>query len=95
MENLVIQHLTQHDFLTYLSFINRSLESALVPLDDPSVTFVITNSNVRHNLSGTEYPLRRQQCHAAAAIMGKKSLRDATLQDLESTHIFAMNVILL
>lgn len=61
----------------------RSLESTLVPLADPSVTFVATNSNVRHNLSGTEYPVRRQQCFAAADIMGKKSLRDATLQDLE------------
>lgn len=61
----------------------RSLESTLVPLSDPSVTFVITNSNVRHTLTGSEYPTRRRQCHEAAKIMGKKSLRDATLQDLE------------
>lgn len=61
----------------------RSLESSLVPLDDPSVTFVITNSNVRHTLSGSEYPTRRRQCYEAAAALGKKSLRDATLEDLE------------
>lgn len=61
----------------------RSLESKLVPLSDPSVTFVITNSNVRHTLTGSEYPTRRRQCQDAARIMGKKSLRDATLADLE------------
>ncbi|XP_042214264.1 galactokinase-like [Homarus americanus] len=61
----------------------RSLESTLVPLTDPSIAFVITNSNVRHTLSGTEYPTRRRQCQEAATVMGKKCLRDATLQDLE------------
>ncbi|XP_045624148.1 galactokinase [Procambarus clarkii] len=62
----------------------RSLESTLVPLNDPSVSFVIINSNVRHTLSGTEYPTRRKQCHEAAKAMKKESLRDATLQDLET-----------
>lgn len=62
----------------------RSLESTLVPLDNPDITLVITNSNVRHTLSGTEYPTRRKQCAEAAATLGKKSLRDATLKDLEA-----------
>ncbi|XP_068243428.1 galactokinase-like [Palaemon carinicauda] len=61
----------------------RSLESVLVPLSDPTVTFVITNSNVRHTLTGSEYPTRRRQCQEAAKILGQSSLRDATLADLE------------
>ncbi|KAK4320088.1 hypothetical protein Pmani_009027 [Petrolisthes manimaculis] len=61
----------------------RSLESTLVPLSDPAIALVITNSNVRHSLSGTEYPTRRRQCYQAATTLGKDSLRDATLSDLE------------
>ena len=70
------------------------MESKLVPLNDPSVVFVITNSNVRHTLSGSEYPTRRKNCHQAAAIMEKKSLRDVTLQDLESKILWLNNSIL-
>ncbi|XP_036399930.1 galactokinase [Megalops cyprinoides] len=61
----------------------RSLEATLVPLADPSLVILITNSNVRHSLTGSEYPSRRRQCEEAAAILGKNSLREATLQDLE------------
>ncbi|KAG7491701.1 hypothetical protein MATL_G00006880 [Megalops atlanticus] len=61
----------------------RSLEATLVPLADPSLVILITNSNVRHSLTGSEYPSRRRQCEEAAAILGKGSLREATLQDLE------------
>ncbi|KAI2658341.1 Galactokinase [Labeo rohita] len=38
----------------------------------------------RHALTGSEYPTRRKQCEEAAAILGKKSLREATLQDLDA-----------
>ncbi|XP_062859803.1 galactokinase isoform X2 [Trichomycterus rosablanca] len=61
----------------------RSLEATAVPLTDPGLVILITNSNVRHSLTGSEYPTRRRQCEEAAAILGKSSLRDATLQDLE------------
>lgn len=61
----------------------RSLEATAVPLADPGLVILITNSNVRHTLTGSEYPTRRKQCEDAAAILGKKSLREATLKDLE------------
>ncbi|XP_009960294.1 PREDICTED: LOW QUALITY PROTEIN: galactokinase, partial [Leptosomus discolor] len=62
----------------------RSLESVLVPLTDASLAVLITNSNVRHTLTGSEYPTRRQQCcEEAAAALGKASLRDATMAELE------------
>ncbi|XP_056626573.1 galactokinase [Triplophysa dalaica] len=62
----------------------RSLEATAVPLTDPGLVILITNSNVRHSLTGSEYPTRRKQCEEAAAILGKSSLRDATLPDLEA-----------
>lgn len=61
----------------------RSLESRLVQMKDPSVVVLITNSNVKHELTGSEYPTRRRQCETSAKTMGKKSLRDATEKDLE------------
>uniref|UniRef100_H0ZDC6 Galactokinase n=1 Tax=Taeniopygia guttata TaxID=59729 RepID=H0ZDC6_TAEGU len=64
----------------------RSLETVLVPLSDASLAVLITNSNVRHTLTGSEYPARRRQCEEAAAALGKASLRDATLAELEEAR---------
>ncbi|XP_072737110.1 galactokinase [Ciconia boyciana] len=61
----------------------RSLETVLIPLTDASLAVLITNSNVRHTLTGSEYPTRRRQCEEAAAALGKASLRDATMAELE------------
>ncbi|XP_070579875.1 galactokinase-like [Ptychodera flava] len=62
----------------------RSMESKLVPLSDPSLVILVINSNVRHELTGSEYPTRRRQCYEAAEMLGKKSLRTATMQELNS-----------
>ncbi|NXH48369.1 GALK1 Galactokinase, partial [Dicaeum eximium] len=64
----------------------RSLQTVLVPLTDASLAVLITNSNVRHSLTGSEYPTRRRQCEEAAAALGKASLRDATLAELEEAR---------
>uniref|UniRef100_A0A8C4UPJ2 Galactokinase n=1 Tax=Falco tinnunculus TaxID=100819 RepID=A0A8C4UPJ2_FALTI len=64
----------------------RSLETTLVPLTDASLAVLITNSNVRHTLTGSEYPTRRRQCEEAAAALGKASLRDATMAELEAAR---------
>ena len=46
--------------------------------------FIVTNSNVKHSLGGSdEYAKRRQSCYAVSDILGKKSLRDVTLTELE------------
>ncbi len=55
-----------------------------VPLDNPNVALVVANSNVKHKLSGSEYPERVQQCKEAAAAMGVTYLRDASLKQLEA-----------
>ncbi|XP_014806161.1 PREDICTED: galactokinase [Calidris pugnax] len=64
----------------------RSLETVLIPLTDASLVVLVTNSNVRHTLTGSEYPTRRRQCEEAAAALGKASLRDATMAELEAAR---------
>ena len=44
---------------------------------------LIINTNVKHELTGSEYPTRRKQCEAAASLLGVPSLRDATAELLE------------
>ncbi|XP_030064111.1 galactokinase [Microcaecilia unicolor] len=62
----------------------RSLEANLVPLTDPNLVVMITNSNVRHTLTGSEYPTRRRQCEEAAKALGKVSLREASMEELDA-----------
>jgi galactokinase len=62
----------------------RSRQTEHVPLNDPSVTVLIVNTNVKHELTGSEYPARRKQCETAAKILGVPSLRDATPDALEN-----------
>lgn len=59
------------------------MTSRLVPLKDPNAVVLVTNSNVKHELTGSEYPTRRRQCETAAQLMGMRSLREATEKDLE------------
>ena len=58
------------------------MEGKLIHMSDPSVVFVIANSNVKHELTGSEYSSRRKQCEEAARIMGKKSLRDLSYHEI-------------
>jgi len=62
----------------------RSRKPELVPMADPSVSVLIINTNVKHELTGSEYPTRRRQCEAAAKILGVPSLRDATAGQLKA-----------
>lgn len=70
----------------------RSLETKLVNLSQGSgdgqndITFLVVNSNVKHQLSGSEYPQRRSDCFEAAQILGKKSLREATMGELRENR---------
>lgn len=75
------------NIIILLNLLCRSLESKLVPMKDSSVVVLVTNSNVKHQLTGTEYPTRRRQCEMSAKTMGKKSLRDATEKDLEGKYL--------
>ena len=64
----------------------RSKVPKMIPMEDPNVSVLIVNSNVKHELTGSEYPDRRRQCEKAAKLLGVPMLRDAALPLLESAH---------
>ena len=64
----------------------RSKQPEMIPMTDSAVSVLIVNSNVKHQLTGSEYPDRRRQCEKAATLLGVPMLRDATLPQLESLH---------
>lgn len=51
--------------------------------DFGSVSVLITNSNVQHELVGGEYAQRRGQCDRALQIIGRESWRDVSLDDIQ------------
>ena len=61
----------------------RTRKTELVPMSDPSVALIVVNTNVKHKLGSGEYAKRRAECEQAAHILGVKSLRDATPEQLE------------
>src|SRR4029079_6614856 len=61
----------------------RSETAELVALDDPDVAVLVINSNVKHELTGSEYPERRAACEQAAKLLGVDALRDITPVELE------------
>src|SRR5664279_2413055 len=61
----------------------RSRKTELVPMSDASVSLMIINTNVKHELTGGGYAQRRLQCELAAKILGVPALRDATAEALE------------
>jgi len=61
----------------------RTRQTELVPMSDPSVALLVVNTNVKHELGSGEYAKRRAECEQAAKIIGVKSLRDATPEQLE------------
>jgi galactokinase len=64
----------------------RSRHTELVPMTDPAIELLITNTNVKHELTGGEYAKRRAQCEQAARELGVSSLRDADAEKLERTR---------
>ncbi|UZJ43626.1 galactokinase [Marinimicrobium sp. C6131] len=52
---------------------------------NPNYQIVIVNSNVKRGLVDSEYNLRRKQCEEAAHRLGVTSLREATMEQLESS----------
>jgi len=61
----------------------RTRQTQLVPMTDPSVTLLVVNTNVKHELGSGEYGQRRAECELAAKILDVPSLRDATPDLLE------------
>ena len=67
----------------------RSQVPTLIPVVDPRVSILITNSNVKHALGSGEYAKRRAQCEEAVRGLARHfptitSLRDTTLPQLQA-----------
>lgn len=62
----------------------RSLAIEPIPFEAPDLAVLICNSSVKHELSSSEYPVRRKQCQEALELMGLESYRDATLDHLKA-----------
>jgi galactokinase len=62
----------------------QSTKTKQVPMKSKSVAILVINTNVKHELTGSEYPDRRRQCEAAAKALGVKSLRSCTLADVNA-----------
>jgi galactokinase len=66
----------------------RSLTASCVPLDTTQVAVVICDSRVKHELSSSEYNMRRAECERGVEILKKvlpgiQALRDVTITDFE------------
>jgi galactokinase len=72
------------DHLMLLDCLSQTIEQ--IPFADPDVSVLIINSNVKHELVGSEYAERRRQCETAARALGVASLRNATLDQLEGNR---------
>lgn len=62
----------------------RNLVIERVPVPQDSYVFLVVNSKVKHAHSGGEYVMRRQSCEQVASLLGKSSLRDVCIRELES-----------
>jgi galactokinase len=72
------------DHLMLLDCRSRQIEH--IPLVDPSVSVLIVNTNVKHELSDGEYAQRRGQCESAARKLDVSSLRDVSIEQLGANH---------
>ena len=66
----------------------RSRQAQHIEFADSSVSILIINSNVKHQLSSSEYPLRRTQCELAAQQLSVPSLREASAIHLQEARNF-------
>jgi galactokinase len=71
----------------------QSRRTKLVPMKSKAVAILVINTNVKHELTGSEYPDRRRQCEAAAQALGVKSLRRSTLAEVNAAPSKMTNLV--
>jgi galactokinase len=59
------------------------MEGTPIPISDPEIAVIITNSNVKRSLASSAYAERLEQCQSAAKALGKSSLCIASENDVE------------
>lgn len=63
----------------------QTLDTIQIPFElGDELAILICNSNVRHELSHSEYPTRRKQCAQALELMRLNSYKDATIKSLDA-----------
>ena len=62
----------------------RSMEFEYFPFNPQGYRLVLVDSVVKHELVGSPYNRRRESCERVAARLGLQTLRDATMEDLDS-----------
>ncbi|KAL4702418.1 hypothetical protein ACJJTC_005185 [Scirpophaga incertulas] len=75
--------------------LSGSLEANHIPIEMSDAAILVINSNVKHQLTGSEYPQRRAQCQEAADRLGIPSLRSAKIEDLEELKRHNCNTLVL
>ena len=60
----------------------RNYSTVDLPLEDPNLVILVVDTGVRRTLVDGEYNARRESCISAASKLGKPSLRDAGMADL-------------
>jgi galactokinase len=60
----------------------RTGEPEMVPFSDPSLSIIVANTNVSHDLSDGGYGARRKDTKDGLALTGKESWRDVTMKDV-------------
>lgn len=64
----------------------RSEEVQSIPFADDSVEIIIADTQVQHELSDGSYSNRRKQTEIALSILGKKSWREVSMEELEAAR---------
>ena len=83
MSGIMDQFVSAHGQAGRALFLDcRSLEWSALPLAD--ATLVICNTKTKHDLADGEYNKRRSECEKAALLLGKDSLRDVSIADVEN-----------
>ena len=72
----------QTDELMLIDCLTQEIEA--VPFNSQNITVLITNSNVKHELTGGEYAQRRSECQSALKQLRATSWREVSSQQLES-----------
>jgi len=63
----------------------RSISYEFFEISDPNLVILISNSNVKHSISGNdEYSKRKEMCNIAAIECNEKSLRNVSFETLKS-----------
>lgn len=71
----------------FVLILYRTLDTIQIPFElGDELAVLICNSNVRHELSHSEYPTRRKQCAQALELMRLNSYKDATIKSLDGKH---------